>query len=235
MSISIDVSISVEKIHPHFVGEVTGIDLCRPLEREQREAIQRGMDRYGILVFRGQDITDQQQIEFSKNFGEVIETVADRTPEGITEVTNLDENGNILTRSHLMFWLNLGARLWHTDGTFRAKPPTFSLLSARIIPAVGGNTEFAFMPAAYDALTSDTKLEIEDLIAEHSLIYLWMQLGFGNFTEEQQRRHAPILQKLFIENEFTGRKSLYLSSHIGTISDLPMPEARCLIGDLLTR
>ena len=225
--------ISIKRIHPHFVGEVTGVDLRLPLENGQAEIIRQGMDQHGVLVFRDQDITDHQQIEYSKNFGELIETVESRTPAGITEIGNLDDDGNILGPNNTGYWQNFGARMWHTDGTFRVCPPTLSLLSARVVPSEGGNTEFAFMPAAYDALPEETKVDIEDLIAEHSLLYLWMQIGFGFFTDEQKKSNAPIRQKLVLKNASTGRKSIYLSSHIGTISGLPMPEARCLINDLM--
>jgi alpha-ketoglutarate-dependent 2,4-dichlorophenoxyacetate dioxygenase len=128
---------------------------------------------------------------------------------------------------------NLGNRLWHSDSSFRAVPAKFSLLSARAVPRQGGNTEFAFMPAAYDALDDETKAEIEDLVTEHSLMYSRGQLGFTEYTEEERKNFAPVRHVLVRRNEVTGRKALYLASHIGGIVGWPVPEARFFIRDLI--
>jgi len=128
---------------------------------------------------------------------------------------------------------NLGNELWHSDSSFRAVPAKYSLLSARAIPSKGGNTEFADMRAAYDALDDDTRAEIEDLICEHSLIYSRSLLGFADFTAEEKVAFAPVRQRLVRTHPVTGRKSLFLASHAGTIVGWPMPEARALLRDLV--
>jgi alpha-ketoglutarate-dependent 2,4-dichlorophenoxyacetate dioxygenase len=111
-------------------------------------------------------------------------------------------------------------------------PAKYSLLSGRIVVDAGGNTEFADMRAAYDALDPTTKAEIEDLICEHSLIYSRGTLGFTELSEEEKRMFKPVRQRLVRTHPVTQRKSLYLSSHIGTILGWPMPEARAFIRDL---
>ncbi len=128
---------------------------------------------------------------------------------------------------------NLGNELWHSDSSFRAVPAKYSLLSARAVPMTGGNTEFADMRAAYDALDAATKAEIEDLVCEHSLIYSRSLLGFADFTPEEQKTFAPVRQRLVRTHPVTGRKSLFLASHAGTIVGWPMPEARALLRDLV--
>ena len=127
---------------------------------------------------------------------------------------------------------NLGNRLWHSDSSFRAVPAKYSLLSGRIVPATGGNTEFADMRAAYDALDTATKAEIEDLICEHSLIYSRGALGFTELSAEEKAMFRPVRQRLVRTHPVTGRKSLFLSAHIGTIAGWEMPEARDFIRDL---
>jgi alpha-ketoglutarate-dependent 2,4-dichlorophenoxyacetate dioxygenase len=127
---------------------------------------------------------------------------------------------------------NLGNRLWHSDSSYRAVPAKCSLLSCRSKPSKGGNTEFAFMPAAYDALDDETKAEIDGLVAVHSLIYSRGQLGFGDFSAEEMKTFAPVRQALVRTNDFTGRKSVFLSAHIGTIVGWEMPEARDFIREL---
>jgi len=128
---------------------------------------------------------------------------------------------------------NLGNRLWHSDSSFKAVPAKYSLLSARIVPSAGGNTEFADMRAAYDALDSETKAEVEDLITEHSLLFSRGQLGFTDFTAEERAKFAPVRHRLVRTNPATGRKSLFLSSHIGGIVGWPVPEALAFVRDLV--
>ncbi len=127
----------------------------------------------------------------------------------------------------------LGNRLWHSDATFRIVPARYSLLSGRIVTRDGGNTEFADMRAAYDALDDATKAEIEDLVCEHSLIYSRAQLGFSNFTDEERHSMKPVLHRLVRTHPVTGRKSLLLSAHIGAIVGWPRPEAMAFIRDLM--
>jgi alpha-ketoglutarate-dependent 2,4-dichlorophenoxyacetate dioxygenase len=150
----------------------------------------------------------------------------------MADVSNLDKDHKPLARDDRKRMFNLGNRLWHSDSSFRAVPAKYSLLSGRIVVDKGGNTEFADMRAAYDALDAATKTEIEDLVCEHSLLYSRGTLGFTELTEEERAQMKPVLQRLVRTHPVTGRKSLYLSSHIGTIVGWPMPEARALLRDL---
>ena len=234
-------SVRIRPLHPHLFAEVEGIDMRRPLARDEVAAIEAGMDRHAVLVFHGQDITDEQQVAFSTNFGEIelalggnITKDAERRLDvKLADISNLDRDNRLFARDDRRRMFNLGNRLWHSDSSFRAVPAKYSLLSARCIPQSGGNTEFADMRAAYDALDDATRAEIEDLVCEHSLIYSRAQLGFTELSEEEQRTFAPVRQRLVRTHPVTGRKSLFLSSHIGTIVGWPMPEARCLIRDLI--
>ncbi len=127
---------------------------------------------------------------------------------------------------------NLGNMLWHSDSSFRPIPAKYSLLSARVVNPTGGNTEFADMRAAYDALDPDTKTLIEDLVCEHSLMYSRGSLGMYDYSEEERAMFRPVRQRLVRTHPVSGRKSLYLSSHAGTIIGMPTPEARVLLRDL---
>jgi alpha-ketoglutarate-dependent 2,4-dichlorophenoxyacetate dioxygenase len=127
----------------------------------------------------------------------------------------------------------LGNRLWHSDASFRAVPARYSILSGRIVTNDGGNTEFADMRAAYDALDAVTKAEIEDLVCEHSLIYSRQQLGFSEFLPDERVSMKPVLQRLVRTHPVTGRKSLYLAAHIGAVVGWPRPEAMAFIRDLM--
>jgi alpha-ketoglutarate-dependent 2,4-dichlorophenoxyacetate dioxygenase len=233
-------TISIRQIHPVFVGEVSGADLTRPLSKADVAAIEGGMDRYAVLVFRDQKIDDNQQMEFTRNFGEIeiarggniMQGHELRLQKGMIDVSNLDKQGEPLRRDDRRRMFNLGNRLWHSDSSFRAIPAKYSLLSARVVAASGGDTEFADMRAAYDTLDRELRTIAEDLVCEHSLIYSRGSMGFGDFTENERAMFKPVRQRLVREHPATGRKSLFLSSHIGAIVGWLVPEARDFIRDL---
>ena len=232
--------IDIQPLHPLFAGEVSGIDITRPLTRADVAAIESGMDRHAVLVFRDQQLTDEQQLAFSRNFGELEFTRGTgiskpgelRLNPAFADVSNLDTNNRPLARDNRRRLYSLGNRLWHSDSSFKAIPAKYSLLSGRIVSEKGGETEFADMRAAYDALDAATKTQIEDLVCEHSLLYSREQLGF-DLTPEERVTMQPVRQRLVRMHPATGRKSLYLASHIGTIIGWPMQEARAFIRDLI--
>ena len=231
----------IKQIHPTFVGEVNDVDLREPLNAEDVKIISDGIVKYGVLVFRGQNITDEQQAEFSRNFGELelpgkisnITKSEDRRlgPE-MADVSNLDKNHNPLSRNDRTRMFNLGNRLWHSDSSYKVVPAAYSLLSGRIVTKEGGETQFADMASAYDALDQKTKVLIEDMVCEHSLIYSRGALGFDELSDEELKNFTPVLQRLVRAHPVSGRKSIYLSSHIGRIIDAPRPEGLCLVRDL---
>jgi alpha-ketoglutarate-dependent 2,4-dichlorophenoxyacetate dioxygenase len=230
----------IHQIHPVFVGEVSGIDITRPLSPAEVAEIDAGMNAHAVLVFHDQKLTDEQQMAFTVNFG-VLEDARGgnitkpedrRLQVGMNDVSNLDKDGRPMERDSRQRWFNLGNMLWHSDSSFRAIPAKFSLLSARVVNPVGGNTEYADMRAAYDALDTATKTLIEDLVCEHSLMYSRGSLGMLDYSEEERAMFRPVRQRLVRTHPATGRKSLYLASHAGAIVGMPMAEARILLRDL---
>ena len=219
---------------PFFGGEVSGIDITRPLTGEEAAAIDKGMDQYGVLVFHGQHFDDETQLAFSRNFGVLEEASGDlnwgkaRRIESalVNDISNLDTENQVLARDNRRRLFSLGNQLWHSDSSFKEVPAKYSLLSARKIPSAGGNTEFADMRAGYDTLDDETKAEIENLVCEHSQMYSRGLLGFDDFSEDDRVRFKPVLQRLVRRHPSTGRKSLYLASHAGAIVGWPIPEAR---------
>ncbi|HEX5318645.1 MAG TPA: TauD/TfdA family dioxygenase [Stellaceae bacterium] len=233
-------AISIRAITPDFAGEVSGADLTRPLSRDEVAAIDAGMDRYAVLVFHDQRLTDEQQIAFSVNFGALENTAGGnvtrpeqkRLSPQMADVSNLDQHHRPLARDDRRRLFNLGNQLWHSDSSFRPVPAKYSILSGRRIVEKGGNTEFADMRAAYDALDDETKAFAEDLVCEHSLMYSRGLLGFTELSAEERAMFRPVRQSLVRKHPVSGRKSLYLSSHAGTIVGWPMPEARAFLRDL---
>jgi alpha-ketoglutarate-dependent 2,4-dichlorophenoxyacetate dioxygenase len=224
---------------PFFAGEVSNIDLTRPLSQSDVAAISTGMDHYGVLVFHDQHLDDSQQLAFSRNFGALEQATGDiaqgeerRLSMDINDISNLDKNNQVLARDDRRRLFGLGNRLWHSDSSFKAISAKYSLLSARTIPGSGGNTEFADMRAAWSELDAETKSLCEPLICEHSQLYSRATLGFTDFTDDERRRFAPVQQRLVRRHPATGRKSLFLASHAGAILGWPMPEARAFLREL---
>jgi alpha-ketoglutarate-dependent 2,4-dichlorophenoxyacetate dioxygenase len=234
-------SIVTRQVGPCFAAEAEGIDLRKPLSEEDVAAIHAGMDEYAVLVFRDQPIDDEQQLAFSRSLGEIEHSIGAslrapdeyRLPTTFADVSNLDKNNQPYARDDRRRLFAIGNRLWHSDSSFKVVPAKYSLLHARSIPSKGGNTEFADMRAAYDALDDETRVQVEDLICEHSQIYSRQQIGFFDLTDEERARFKPVRQRMVRTHPVTGRKSLYLASHAGAIVGWPVPEARCFLRDLI--
>ena len=234
-------SVTTRQIGPCFAAEMEGLDLSQPLSPDEVAAVHAGMDKYAVLVFRDQKIDDDQQLAFTRSLGNLEQTANAslrapdeyRLPTTFADVSNLDQHNKVFARDDRRRLFAIGNRLWHSDSSFKVIPAKYSLLHAHSVPSKGGNTEFAYMPAAYDALDAETKSEIENLICEHSQIFSRQQIGFTDFTEEERARFKPVRQSLVRRHPVTGRKSLYLSSHAGTILGWPLPEARLLLRDLV--
>ena len=234
-------TITVRPLTACIAAEVSGCDLRKPLSKDEAAAIEAAMDAWAVTVYHDQDITDENQLAFSRSFGQIennygghitVKQEDKRLGPGMNDLSNLGLDNKPLARDDRRRMFNLGNRLWHSDSSFRAIPAKYSALSARRIVARGGNTEFADMRTAYDALDPATKAEIEDLVCEHSLMYSRGTLGMTEFTPEEKAMFKPVRQRLVRRHPVTGRKSLYLSSHIGGIIGWPVPEARAFIRDL---
>jgi len=222
-----------------FAGQVDGLDVRKPLSDKDRQSIENAMDVFGVLVFPKQVIDDEQQFAFSANFGKMEKATGDinahaerRLSMDINDISNLNKDGQVLDRYDRNRLFGLGNMLWHSDSSFKATPAKYSLLSARLLPDSGGNTEFADMRAAWDTLPLKMQQECEGLVCEHSQIYSRGKLGFTDFTDEERQKWQPVLQRLVRKHPSSQRRSVYLSSHIGTIVDWPVPEARLFIQDL---
>ena len=238
-------TITVRRLHPLFVGELTGVDLADGIDAATRDAIERAMDEYAVCVLPGQRLDDDRQIAFASLYGplEVSPPVQSKAGgpaanfriqhRNIFDVSNLDENGNILPLDDQRRAYRQGNELWHTDSSFRQKSATWSMLHARIVPPAGADTEFADTRAAYDALPEATKQRIEGLVAEHSIWHSRAQLGGYKPTEEEKKARPPARHPLVRRHPGSGRKALYIASHASHIIGWPVEEGRALLRELL--
>jgi alpha-ketoglutarate-dependent 2,4-dichlorophenoxyacetate dioxygenase len=227
-------------LHPLFAAEVQGVDLRETPNPALCAEIDRAMDRYAVLVFRDQQLNDDQQMAFGKALGPLEQTrgVVDVHKQRLkhnqmADISNIDLDGKLLAADDRRRMFNLGNQLWHSDSSFKATPAKYSMLHARLIPPEGGDTEFADMRAAWDALPPKMQDKIRDMVTEHSLIFSRGQLGFTDYTEQERKDFAPVQQRLVRWHPGSQRHSIYLSSHIGRILGWPVPEAMALIRQLV--
>ena len=232
----------VRPLHPDFVAEIRGVDLSRSLDPAVFAGIEAAFERYAVLVFPGQPLTDEQQVAFSRGFGplEVNPNYAGarlRIRADMADISNLGHDGRVLAREDPLNLFNLGNQLWHTDSSFKHLPAKCSLLSARELPLPGpmgaGETEFADLRAAWDALPERRRRELEGLVVEHSIFCSRSRLGFAEFNAEIQRQLPPVRQALVRHHPASGRTSLYLASHASHVIGRPAEEGRALIDELI--
>jgi alpha-ketoglutarate-dependent 2,4-dichlorophenoxyacetate dioxygenase len=232
--------LKITPLHPHIGARAEGVDLRQPLTPELAAAIEQAMDRHAVLVFSGQELTDRQHMAFGTSFGpvEAKRATVDQhrhrlaIPE-MNDISNLDVDGSVLKADDRRRLFELGNRLWHSDSSFKATPAKYSLLYSRSVPPEGGETEFADMRAAWDALPRKMQDKCKALVGWHSLLYSRARLGFHGFTDDEKEQFEPVPQRLVRRHAGSGRMSLYLSSHIGRIEGWLVPEAMAFLADLV--
>jgi alpha-ketoglutarate-dependent 2,4-dichlorophenoxyacetate dioxygenase len=234
-----NMSLTFSKLHPRFAAEASRIDLRTVEDRAALEQIRAGMAEYAVLVFRDQPFSDAEQIAFAQRFDGSLHTKTGAAvlgksrlgTEALADISNLDESADILPSDDRRRMYALGNRLWHTDASFQDPAGRYSMLSARVVPSEGADTEFADMRAAYDALDDGMKASLEGLQAHHSIAHSRQTLGF-EFSADEEEKLKGAIHPLVRTNPRTGRRSLYLASHASRIVGWPVPEGRLLLGEL---
>jgi len=236
-------AITVSPVHPHIGAEVAGLDLSRPIDDSTVRELWHAIDRHAVLVFHDQRVTDEQLRIFAGRFGdlEIGRSAAAggrrrlKFPE-IGDISNLDEDSRVRARDDRRRLDSLGNRLWHTDASYMPVPVVLGMLFAVTVPPPspfgGGETEFADMRAAYDALTEAQKAAVDELIVEHDVFWSRGQIGFTEFAPGEREKYPPSRQRLVRRHPGSGRKTLYLSAHASHIVGMPVPEGRLLLNDL---
>jgi alpha-ketoglutarate-dependent 2,4-dichlorophenoxyacetate dioxygenase len=233
-------ALQFRRLHPTFVAEVSPVDLRQVHDAETLAEIRAGMDTYALLVFRDQPFADDQQIAFAQRLDGQLHTKTGTAALGmnrlgndaLADISNLDEQGDISPADNRRRAYGLGNRLWHTDASFQDPAGRYSMLSAKVIPPVGADTEYADMRAAYDTLPAETKARLEGLRVHHSIAYSRQMLGF-EFSPEEAGRLEGAVHPLVRVIPRSHRRSLYLASHASRIIDWPLPEGRLLLRDLI--
>ena len=231
-----NLAITIRKLTPVFGAEITGVDLTR-LDDATFEHIEDAFETYSVLVFPNQNLDDDAQIAFSRRFGELEKTqghIANNFQvKHVSEITNLDPDGKLMAPDDPRVLYRLGQRNWHSDSSFKRVPAKASLLHARKLPPDGGDTQFASLRAAYDALPEARKRELEDKVAIHHYAYSRRNGGYALTNEAEDKRFPPVPQAMTRANPVNGRKALYVGSHASHIRGMPEEEGRALLKELL--
>jgi alpha-ketoglutarate-dependent 2,4-dichlorophenoxyacetate dioxygenase len=234
------VTLKFRKLHPCFVAEVSPVDLRRVHDPETLGQIRAGMDEYAVLVFREQPFADDEQLAFAQRLDGELHTKLGISAlqknrlgnEALGDISNLDEGGEIMRSDNRRRMYGLGNRLWHTDASFQDPPGRYSMLSAKVVPPVDADTEFADTRAAYDALPEEERRRLEGLRVHHSIAYSRQTLGF-EFSQGEQDALQGAIHPLVRTIPRSHRRSLYVASHASRIIDWPVPEGRLLLRDLI--
>ena len=236
-------SIEYRPLHPLFAAEVRGIDLNQTLDAAMVRSIWDAIDRYAVLVFHDQRLTDAQLRDFAAGFGDL--EIGRAAASGgrrrlaipqIGDISNLDEDNRVRAPDDRRRLDSLGNRLWHTDASYMPVPVVLGMLHAVTVPpasALGaGETEFADMRAAYDALPDATKTAIDALIVEHDIFWSRGLIGFTAFAPGEREQYPPSPQRLVRLHPGSKRRTLYLSAHASHVIGWPIADGRLLLLDL---
>ncbi len=233
-------ALTFRKLHPHFVAEVSPIDLGRVHDAETLAQIREGMDEYAVLVFRDQTFSDEEHLAFAQRLDGQLHTKLGINAlqknrfgnEALGDISNLDESGEVMKSDNRRRMYGLGNRLWHTDASFQDPPGRYSMLAAKVVPPVPADTEYADMRAAYDALDAEMKERLEGLRVHHSIAHSRQTLGF-EFSKDEAEALKGAIHPLVRTLPRSNRQSLYVASHASRIIDWPVPEGRLLLRDLM--
>jgi alpha-ketoglutarate-dependent 2,4-dichlorophenoxyacetate dioxygenase len=231
-------TIQVRQLHPVFVGEVSGVDLAATLSPETVAELTEAINRHAVLVVHGQSLDDDHLLALGRLFGNIEPPRNHRVERRLkhaelADISNLDAKNQLRARDDHRRLDSLGNRLWHSDASFRRESGALSMLFAHVVPPVGGETEFADLRAAYDALAPAMQAKIDNLVAEHSIFHSRGQLGHTDYTETERAALPPVQHRLVRVHPGSKRKTLCMGSHASHIVGWPMPDGMLLLRDLM--
>lgn len=232
---------TIQPVQTDFAAEIFDLDLSKKLSSGDIDFLKEVFWKYAVLIFPEQKLSLDQHVDFASSFGPIEmnvntyqeEVKKHRFDYRVSDISNLDEDNNILSENSRKRMSGLANRLWHTDSIFRHTPALASALYALTIVPIGGKTEFADTRKAWDALPDTMKIKIDKLIVEHSIFHSRAKMGFTNFTEKERAALPPSRQVLVRTIPENQRKALYIASHAMRIIGMPDHEGVVLLDELM--
>ena len=229
-------ALAIRKLEEHIGAEVEGVDITAPVDASIFAQLRSALYQNSVLVFRGQNINDEQHVAFTRGFGPIELTIpndpiGDGGPVGI--LSNLDENGAVIPPQDTRMLYQRGNELWHSDGAFRRVPLRASLLSAKVVPPEGGETEYAGLCAAYATLPAERRAGLEGLAAEHNFAKSRAQIA-PNLVDDAFLEEVPPVEHALVRTiPETGARALLVGSYSTRIIGWPLEKGRALLQELL--
>lgn len=224
-----------------FAAEARGLDLSKVQDFETLQEIVEGLDRYAVMIFRGQSLSQAEQVAFARQLGpadvkldEIMRKIQTRMEYAeVSDISNVDMRGEVARKNDRQAMMNIGNRIWHSDSSYMEYPWRYSILYAVTAVSWGGETQWADLRAAYDALDARTKSLIQDMIGEHYALQSRMVLGYTDNSPAEIEMFPPTRWPLIRTHPASGRKVLFVTNAIREIIGLSLPEGRQLVQDLI--
>src|SRR5580704_5600459 len=221
---------------PGFAAELRGVTLADVAARTAAyDQVRAAFEEHSVLIFRGQEVTDETQLAFSRRFGplEITKVGSQGAGTNLVILSTIDENGKVVPADHRLALRNKANQLWHTDSTFKRVPALASVLSARVIPARGGETEYVSTRLAWERLDPALRQRLESSFAWHDYAYSRGKIAPDLASAEERAALPPQCWRLAWTNPANGRNALYIASHAYAIEGMELDAAQTLLGELM--
>jgi alpha-ketoglutarate-dependent 2,4-dichlorophenoxyacetate dioxygenase len=224
-----------------FVAEIQGVDCSRPLGEDMLAELIDTLDRYAVAIFRDQSLSQAEQVTFVRRLGpldttldEAMKTFQTRMDFAeVHDISNVDLSGEVARQDSRQAMMNISNRIWHTDASFMHFPWRYTTLYSVVAVAHGGETQWADLRAAYDALDDYWKVLVEPLIAEHFAQQSRMVLGYTDTSAAEFAMWPPVRWPMVRTHPATGRKLLFATHSIREVMGMTLPAGRQLVQDLI--
>jgi len=226
----------IKPLGPGFAAEVRGAGLADVAQRDDAyAAVRAAFEQHSVLLFRGQPVTDELQLAYSKRFGPLEVAKAASRGEGtpFSVLTNVEPDGTLVPPDHKEALRARANQLWHTDSCFKDPPALASVLSVRILPGSGGETEFASKRLGWERLPASMQARLKDACAWHDYAHSRGKISKTMISERERSTLPPVRWRIRWRNPANGRDSLYLASHTYAIDGMPQDEAQNLLAELI--
>jgi alpha-ketoglutarate-dependent 2,4-dichlorophenoxyacetate dioxygenase len=221
---------------PGFAAELRGVTLAEVAAKTAvYTQVRAAFEEHSVLIFRGQELTDETQLGFSRRFGplEVTKVGSQGAGSNLVILSTIDENGKVVPADHRLSLRNKANQLWHTDSTFKRVPALASVLSARIIPAAGGETEYVSTRLAWERLDPALRQRLENSFAWHDYAHSRGKIASDLASPAERAALPPQCWRMAWTNPTNGRTALYIASHAYTIEGMEQAAAQRLLAELI--
>src|SRR4051795_6391951 len=221
---------------PGFAAELRGITLAEiAADDAAYAAVRAAFEEHSVLVFRDQDVTDEGQLAYSRRFGppEITKVGSASAGTYFAVLSTIGDDGKVVPADHRLAMRNKANQLWHTDSSFKRVPALTSVLSARVIPASGGETEYVSTRLAFERLDAGLRKKVENSFAWHDYAHSRSQIAPDLATPEERAALPPQCWRMVWKNPVNGRGAIYLASHAYAVEGMQPAEGKKLIDELM--